>query len=61
MIHAYNESCLDDAMQNLGDMVEYALCDCGYAPDQFFNYFFASGIAEKFEGVSLKTWICPLY
>lgn len=48
MIHAYNELYLDDAMQNLGDMVEYALRDCGYAPDQFFGYFLTSGIAEKF-------------
>ena len=54
MIHAYNESCLDDAMQNLGDMVEYALCDCGYAPDQFFSYFLTSGIAEKFENGNPK-------
>lgn len=36
-------------MQNMADMVEYALCDCGYEPDQFFLYFTASGIAEKFE------------
>lgn len=49
MTCAYNESCLDDAMQNLGDMVEYALCDCGFEPNQFFGYFITSGIAEKFE------------
>lgn len=54
MIHAYNESCLDDAMQNLGDMVEYALCDCGYMPDQFFGYFISSGIAGKFENGNPK-------
>ena len=33
MMNAYNESYLDDAMQNLGDMVEYAVGDCGYDPD----------------------------
>lgn len=54
MTHAYNESYLDDAMQNLGDMVEYALCDCGYEPDQFFGYFLTSGIAEKFENGNPK-------
>lgn len=54
MTHAYNESYLDDAMQNLGDMVEYALCDCGYEPNQFFGYFLTSGIAEKFENGNPK-------
>ena len=49
MMSAYNESYLDDAMQNLGDMVEYAVCDCGYDPDEFFGWFISSGIAEKFE------------
>ncbi len=49
MMSAYNESYLDDAMQNLGDMVEYAVCDCGYDPDEFFGWFISSGIATKFE------------
>ena len=46
---AYSESYLDDAMQNLGDMVEYAVCDCGYDPDEFFGWFISSGVASKFE------------
>lgn len=49
MMNAYNELYLDDAMNNLGDMVEYAVCDMGYDPDQFFNWFISSGIASKFE------------
>lgn len=49
MIRAYNESYLDDAMQNLGDMVEYAVYDCGYDPDAFWGWFIISGIASKFE------------
>ena len=49
MIRAYNESYLDDAMQNLGDMVEYAVCDCGYDPDEFFGWFLSSGVASGFE------------
>ena len=49
MIHAYDESYLDDAMCNLGDMLEYAICDCGYEPDVFFLWFILSGIAAKFE------------
>lgn len=49
MMSAYNELYLDDAMNNLGDMVEYAVCDMGYDPDQFFGWFISSGIANKFE------------
>ena len=49
MMNAYNESYLDDAMQNLGDMVEYAVCDCGYDADKFFGWFISSGVASKFE------------
>ena len=49
MMSAYNELYLDDAMQNLGDMVEYAVCDCGYDPDEFFGWFISSGVASKFE------------
>lgn len=49
MMSAYNELYLDDAMHNLGDMVEYAVCDMGYDPDQFFDWFISSGIADKFE------------
>ena len=49
MMNAYSELYLDDAMNNLGDMVEYAVCDLGYEPDQFFEWFISSGIADKFE------------
>lgn len=54
MMHAYSESYLDDAMQNMGDMIEYALCDCGFEPDKFFGYFLTSGIAAKFENGNPK-------
>ena len=46
---AYNELYLDDAMQNLGDMVDYAVHDCGYDADEFFRLFLVSGIAASFE------------
>ena len=49
MTHAYSELYLDDAMANLGDMVEYAVCDLGFAPDLFWGWFISSGIASKFE------------
>ena len=49
MTHAYNEEYLDDAMKNLGDMVDYAVHDCGYELDEFFDLFISSGIASLFE------------
>ncbi len=49
MMNAYNELYLDDAMQNLGDMIDYAVCDLGFEPDEFFGWFIASGIASRFE------------
>lgn len=54
MTHAYNESYLDDAMQNLGDMLDYALVDCGYSSDEFFSWFISSGIAAKIENGNPK-------
>jgi len=54
MTHAYNESYLDDVMQNLGDMLDYALVDCGYVPDEFFSWFISSGIATKIENGNPK-------
>lgn len=49
MTHAYSELYLDDAMNNLGDMVEFAVCDLEFDPDEFFGWFISSGIASKFE------------
>lgn len=49
MTNAYSELYLDDAMHNLGDMIEYAVCDLMYEPDEFFGLFISSGVADKFE------------
>ena len=49
MIRAYSELYLDDAMNTLGDMVEYAICDLGFDPDEFIGWFISSGIASRFE------------
>ena len=49
MMSAYSELYLDDAMNNLGDMVEFAVCDLGFDPDEFFGWFISSGIASKVE------------
>lgn len=48
-MHAYNEMYLDDAMLNLADMIDYAVCDLGFNPDEFFGWFITSGIASRFE------------
>ena len=54
MTTAYSELYLDDAMNNMGDMIEYAVCDLGYDPDDFFDWFITSGIASKFESGNPK-------
>ncbi len=54
MMHAYNEEYLDDAMKNLGDMVDYAVNNCGYELDEFFGLFISSGIASRFESGNPK-------
>lgn len=36
-------------MNNLGDMLDYAVCDCGYDADVFFSLFISSGVAAEFE------------
>lgn len=49
MIHAYEETYLNDAMNNLGDMFDYAINDLGYDKETFFYQFLISGVAECFE------------
>lgn len=49
MMTAYNELYLDDAMENLGDMIDYAVYDLNFDVDEFFNFFIASGLAYQFE------------
>lgn len=54
MAHAYNESYLDDAMINLGDMFDYAVRVLKYEGNEFMSYFISSGIARKFETANPK-------
>ena len=53
-IHAYPETYLNDAMNNLGDMLDYAVNDCGYDASDFFDRFIISGVANAFEKGSPK-------
>lgn len=48
MIHAYDETYLDDAMSNLGEAFDYAACWCGLTLDAFMEFFVSSGIAKMF-------------
>ena len=49
MKRAYEDTYLDDAMNNLGDMFDYAVNDCGYDAEEFFEHFIVSGVASAFE------------
>ena len=48
MTRAYDESYLSDAMQNLGEMVDYAVNTCHFEINEFFEMFLASGLAAQF-------------
>lgn len=54
MIHAYDEIYLDDAMETLGNAVEYATLFCDIEGQEFLNLFIASDIAKEFERGNVK-------
>lgn len=49
MMPAYEETYLNDAMCAMGEMLDYAVHDCGCDGDLFFTQFLSSGVAEQFE------------
>ena len=49
MTPAYEEMYLNDAMRVMGEMLDYAVHDCGCDGDLFFTQFLSSGVAEQFE------------
>ena len=49
MTPAYGEMYLNDAMYAMGEMLDYAVHDCGCDGDVFFTQFLSSGVAEQFE------------
>ena len=49
MTPAYREIYLNDAMHAMGEMLDYAVHDCGCDGDSFFSQFLSSGIAKQFE------------
>ena len=54
MIHAYDEMYLDDAMETLGNAVEYAVLFCGMDGQEFLNLFIISGLAGEFGKGNVK-------
>ncbi len=48
MIRAYEETYLNDAMNTLGDMLDYAVNDCGYPLEPFYSDFLVSGVSGAF-------------
>lgn len=49
MKKSYNEMYLDDGMRNMGEMLDYAVNECGLDVDQFWELFLASGLAKEIE------------
>ncbi len=47
-MRAYDESYLNDAMDTLGEALDYAVADCGQSADEFFSWFILSGTARHF-------------
>ena len=59
MKHAYDEIYLDDAMDNMGEMVDYAVNVCHMEIDEFWRLFLSSGMADEFSKGAPKA-ICGL-
>ena len=47
MTRAYNELYLEDAMRNMGAMLDYAVRECHHDIGWFYNLFITSGISEQ--------------
>ena len=54
MIHAYDSQYLEDAMRNMGEMMDYIANSCFMDMDEFFYMFIASGFAAQFSSGSPK-------
>ena len=48
MTHAYDEQYLSDDMNNLGEMMDYAVNTCHFEINEFFDMFLVSDLAEQF-------------
>lgn len=55
-MRAYKEQYLDDAMENLGEAMEYAVLSCGMTMDEFLDLFITEGLAVQF-GAGVPKWV----
>ena len=49
MICAYDKVYLNMAQRVMGNMLNYAVYDCGYELPEYYNIFLESGYSERFE------------
>lgn len=54
MIHAYPETYVNRAMSLIGDMVDYAINDCGMNAKTFYSLFTASSVCSAIEHGNMK-------
>lgn len=54
MMHAYDEIFLDDAMENLGNAMEYAVYGLGMEGQEFWDCFAVSSVGEAFGGGEVR-------
>ena len=59
MKYAYDEKYVEDAMNNLAEMVDYAVNACRIEIDDFWETFLVSGYAELF-GKGVPKYVCGL-
>lgn len=59
LYHAYDKKYLEEAMSNLGEMVDYAVNACQLEIDDFWEMFLISGYAEFF-GKGVPKYICGM-
>ena len=59
MTYAYDEKYVEDAMNNLAEMVDYAVNACRIEIDDFWETFLVSGYAELF-GKGVPKYVCGL-
>ncbi len=54
MTFAYERDCVDEIMENMGNMIECAVYILGYDADEFLQFFIKSGIANEVENHNPK-------
>lgn len=59
MIYAYDKKYVEEAMQNLGEMLDYAVNACDFELDDFWEMFLVSGYADLF-GKGVAKFVCGL-